>query len=331
MIVSNFKKENILVIGAGSIGIRHIKNLIFLGFKNIFVFRRTSSSNLIVNQDEIKVISKWKDVKKNNFYAVIICSPTSLHLKQTIDSLDLGSHVFIEKPLSHTIRGTQKLRNKIIESKKFVFVAYMLRFHPLLKKLKKIIKDKDYGNLISFTSKWGEYLPNWHPWEDYSKSYAARKELGGGVTLTLSHDIDILNWLIESPIKRTSHIKNFASNLKLNVEGGADIIYQFENGVTGHTHLNYYSKAHERYIELIFDNANIRFDYLEATLTIKNGTSCKVKKLTNFDRNKLFIDEMKYFLKTTRNFNIEESLKSINDSELILNICNKINWINEES
>lgn len=330
MIVSNFKKENILVIGAGSIGIRHIKNLIFLGFKNIFVFRHSISSNLNVNRTEIKVISKWKDVKKNNFYAVLICSPTSMHLKQAIDSLDLGAHVFIEKPLSHSHIGTQKLKNKIYKNNKFVFVAYMLRFHPLLIDIKKIVKEKKYGNLISFTSKWGEYLPNWHPWEDYSKSYAARKELGGGVTLTLSHDIDILNWIIESKIKRTSHIKNYASNLKLNVEGGADIIYEFENGVTGHTHLNYYSKVHERYIELIFDNANIRFDYLKSTLTIINDNKYKVRKISNFDRNKLFIDELKYFFKLTRQFNIEDSIKSIDESELILNICTKNNWINEK-
>ena len=330
MIVSNFKKANILVIGAGSIGIRHIKNLIFLGFKNIFVYRHSTSSNLEIDQNVINVISKWEDVKNNNFHAVLICSPTSMHLKQAIDSLNLGAHVFIEKPLSHSRQGTQKLKNQIQKTKKYVFVAYMLRFHPLLLELKKIVKEKKYGNLISFTSKWGEYLPNWHPWEDYTKSYAARKELGGGVALTLSHDIDILNWIVESKIKRTSHIKNYASNLILNVEGGSDIIYQFENGVTGHTHLNYYSKIHERYIELTFDNANIRFDYLRSTLSVNDGKKSKIKKVSNFDRNKLFIDELKYFFKMTGKFNIEDSLKSIDDSELILNVCTKKNWINEK-
>ena len=113
-----------------------------MGYKNIFVFRHASDTNIFIDNFEINVISKWGDVKKYNFYAIIICSPTSMHLKQAINSLNLGAHVFIEKPLSNSHIGIVQLKNKILKTKKFVFVAYMLRFHPLLIYVKKIVKEK---------------------------------------------------------------------------------------------------------------------------------------------------------------------------------------------
>lgn len=332
MSVSSLHKQilqkNILVIGAGSIGVRHMTNLISLGFRNIFVFRHKQSDNLFISGQEIIVVANWDEVRKLAIYATIICSPTSLHMRQAIWCLQVGSHLLIEKPLSDSKVGIERLRKEIGRNKKLVVVAYMLRYHPLLRKVKQIVENKTYGNLISFSSKWAEYLPDWHPWEDYRKSYAARKELGGGVALTLSHDIDIVNWITGSKVCQTKNIKNFRSKLKIDVESGCDIIYQYANGVTGHSHLDYYSKHHERSIEFIFDDANIRFDYLRASLTIITEKNEKVLKADKFERNDLFIDEMVAFFKKTTDFNIKDSIQAVDESEMILNICKKENWKN---
>jgi predicted dehydrogenase len=198
-----------------------------------------------------------------------------------------------------------------------------------LKKVKEFVDNKTHGNLISFSSKWGEYLPGWHPWEDYRQSYAARRELGGGVTLTLSHDIDIVNWITGSKITRTKSIKNYRSKLEIDVESGCDILYEYSNGVTGHSHLNYYSKSHERYIEFVFDEANIRFDYIQSTLKIsKPGRKEKLIQVKKFERNDLFIDELVEFFQKTTKFALRESIKAVEESEIIMNICKKENWKN---
>jgi predicted dehydrogenase len=331
MTALNIKKQNILIIGAGSIGMRHLNNLIKLGFKNIHLYRHNSDINIIIDGQEIFVTSKWNVIQKNKYLAVIICSPTSMHVKQAIKSLKLKAHLLIEKPISNNTLEINKLQKLAISNKRFVFVAYMLRHHPLLKKIKEFITNKKYGNLISFTTKWGEYLPNWHPWEDYSKSYAAREDLGGGASLTLSHDIDLVNWIVGSPINKTYHLKNYSSNLELTAEGGSDIIYKYKNGVTGHSHFNYYSILHERYMEFTFDDANIRFDYLASSLSIfKNGKRKEIK-LNNFDRNDLFIKELKdFFNLVSKNFNKTLLVKKIEESRTILNICKKEIWNNEK-
>lgn len=332
MIVSNFddfKNQSILIVGAGSIGKRHLKNLYSIGYKNLFVFRHNSNEKLIIDNIEFPVINDWNTLEKNQFFAVFICTPTVFHLDQALNSLKLNAHVFIEKPLASSLKGLSDLKKIISKTEKTVFIAYMLRFHPLIMKIKGFVEAGDFGDLISFTTKWGEYLPNWHPWEDYSKSYASRNDLGGGVALTLSHDIDIVNWITGSPLVKSYQIKNFRSGLKIDVEGGIDILYQYENGVTGHSHLNYYSKNNERYMEFIFESANVRFDYYNSTLTIDTQGLRETQKAENFDRNQLFIDELNFFFDKCSSNSLRESLEAINESELIINICNNDEWNRE--
>ena len=152
----------------------------------------------------------------------------------------------------------------------------MMRFHPLILKIKDIVETKKYGNLISFDTIWGEYLPDWHPWEDYRSSYASNKNLGGGVSLTLSHDIDLVIWLVNSSVYKTKHIKNFRSSLEVDVESGSDILYEFKNGVTGHSHMNYFSKHNQRDYSFIFENATIQFNYYESKVVVKADNKSEI-------------------------------------------------------
>jgi predicted dehydrogenase len=321
--------KNVLVIGLGSIGNRHIQNLVELNFKNIFVFRQKSSENLIINNQKIKVLSSWKDLEGMKIYTSIICSPTSMHVDQLIKLINLGSHVLVEKPLFNNRKNLKQLKDVVSKSNKFLSIAYMMRFHPLIIKIKEIIDTNKYGKLISFNTKWGEYLPNWHPWEDYRTSYASNKKLGGGVSLTLSHDIDLVIWLVNAKVYKTKHIKNFSSPLEIDVESGSDILYEFKNGVTGHSHLNYYSKYNERYYSFIFENATIQFNYYKSELVIRVNDKSEVILENKFKRNDMFINELQYFFKKILNFNVMDSINSIDESELILDICKKENFKND--
>lgn len=324
--IDNLLNKNILVVGYGSIGKRHIENLIKLNFKNIFIFRHNSSQNVVVSKKELKVFNDWEQLNAINIYASIICTPTAFHINHLKKLLELNSHILVEKPLSNSKKNINILKDLIIKKKKFVQVAYMLRFHPIILLIKEIIDKRKYGELISFNTKWGEYLPDWHPWEDYKDSYASKKELGGGVSLTLSHDIDLIIWLVNSDIKKTKHFKSYNSKMKINVESGSDIIYEFKNGVIGHSHLDYYSKYHDRYYEFIFDDATLRFNYYESELITYFNKKKKVFKLDKFERNDLFLDELIFFFKKTSEFNINESINFIDEANLIIDICKKENY-----
>jgi predicted dehydrogenase len=230
--------------------------------------------------------------------------------------------VLVEKPLSDEINSLHDLENVLNAKNIFVYVGYMNRFHPHISRIQSIIESKEFGNLLSIHSKWAEYLPDWHPWEDYRESYAARKELGGGVALTLSHDIDMASYLANDEVEKFFSQKNYKSNLEINVEAGADFLIKYQNGVTANIHLNFYEKVKERFLKLVFDDASIQFDFYTSTLTIKTPSGKVEEVLENFDRNDLFIEQTKYFFnKINSGFTVEESLKQINDSRLIIKMC----------
>ena len=116
-------------------------------------------------------------------------------------------------------------------------VGYMMRFHPCIKKIKELLDNKKIGNILSAISIWGEYLPDWHPWEDYTASYAARRDWGWP-WLTLSHDIDILFWLFGKP-ERLKAFANYNSNLNIDTENAIDILLKYKNGIIANIHLDY--------------------------------------------------------------------------------------------
>jgi predicted dehydrogenase len=315
-------EKAVVVFGVGSIGERHIRNLWTIGFRNIVVFRQRNLPFRDIADAKVTVIKTWEELDQINPFAAIITSPTSQHIQQTLKCVQRGIHVLVEKPLSHTLDEIELLEKALNTSNVYIHVGYMNRFHPHISSIKQVIKEKAYGNLLSVHSKWAEYLPDWHPWEDYRESYASRKELGGGVALTLSHDIDMACYLANDEIEVYHAIKNYRSQLEINVEAGADFLIKFRNGVTANIHLNYYEKVKERFLKLVFDHASLQFDFFTSTLTIKTPEGNSQSVLESFDRNDLFTDQSKFFFQKIQDgFQPEDSIKQIKDSYHIIKMC----------
>jgi len=318
-----FLNQPIVVFGAGSIGERHIRNLWQLGFRNIAVFRQRNLPFRDIADAKVTIIKTWDEVEKIKPIAAIITSPTSFHMAQAIECINRNIHILVEKPLSNTTENFEILKTAIRINPVFVYVGYMMRFHPLILKAKQIVESQLYGDLISIQSKWAEYLPDWHPWEDYRTSYAAQKSLGGGVALTLSHEIDLCNNLSNSEVRSSFIQKNYKSKLEIDVESGADILIKYENDTTSNIHLNFYEKCKERFLRIVLDDASLIFDYFNSTLTIKtNFQEDIVFTEKNFDRNDMFLEQTKYFFSKLNHFTLEESLQQVENSEQIIKICN---------
>lgn len=313
--------DPLLIIGAGSIGERHIRNLLALGYHNLIVYRQRNLPFRTIEARQVRVVTDFGAVEELRPKVAFITSPTAQHLSQAIACAALGMHLFIEKPLSHTTQGLEKLKEVVVRKGVYVYVGYMMHFHPLMAELKQIIHTGRYGRLLSFATHWGEYLPEWHPWEDYRTSYAARRELGGGAALTLSHDLDLVLWLVPSPVTAYHALPNYASALEVNVEGGMDFLLQFGDGATGHVHLNFFEQPAKRYLHFVFEGGTVGFDYFAAELHIASRTETRSIKIPNFDRNQLFVDQTIYFLEQLKTFRTEESVAMIQTSAQIIGMC----------
>jgi predicted dehydrogenase len=314
--------DPILVMGAGSIGERHIGILRKLGYSNIWVYRQRNIPLRIVDKNSIHVFTDLSLTDQIKPKAAIICTPTFQHLAQALFCAERGISVLIEKPLSHDLAGFDQLKTTVQKNNVYVQTAYMLRFHTFFQSIKSISENKELGNLLSMQTYWGEYLPDWHPWEDYRQSYAARKEMGGGAALTLSHDIDLVNWISESTIKNWSTIKNYNSALEVNVESGADISIAYQNGITAHCHVNFHERIPKRWYRFVFEYGSVEVDYLKSVMTIFKPKEIITQNIPDFDRNQLYESQLLYFLRQINEGNFSEAaINSINESEAIIKIC----------
>ncbi len=227
-----------LIAGLGSIGRRHFRNLIALGEKDIVLLR---SHRATLPDDELTGYPVETDLaealRKHKPDAVIISNPTALHLDVAIPAAKAGCSILMEKPISNSLDRVDQLESALKKGGGQLLVGFQFRFHPMLQKAKQLINEGAIGKPLSFHVQWGEYLPNWHPWEDFKQSYAARPDLGGGVVLTLTHPLDYLRMSLGEADSLWAFTG--ALNLKLEVEDAAEIGLKMANGAIGSVHVDY--------------------------------------------------------------------------------------------
>jgi predicted dehydrogenase len=174
-----------------------------------------------------------------------------------------------------------------------------LRFHPCIKKIRDLILKKKIGNVISARVENGSYLPDWHPKEDYRSSYAARKDLGGGVLLTMIHELDYLIWFF-GRAKDVFSITGKFSDLKISADDFSAMLIKFRNKVIAEIHLDYFQRSKIRSCKIIGTKGIIYWNSDNESVRLYNNRTKKwtvVMKLRNFDINCTYVDEISYFLK----------------------------------
>ena len=287
-----------LIAGLGSIGRRHLRNLLALGENDITLYRTHQST---LDDQELKEFPVETDLRKaldQQPDGVIISNPTSLHLDVAIPAALAGCHILIEKPISDNLDRIDELQTAVKRGNSSVLVAYQFRFHPGLRRVKELLLTDTIGRPLAVRSHWGEYLPNWHPWEDYRKGYSARKDLGGGVILTLSHPLDDLRWLFGEVVSLWAFSGHY-SDLEIDVEDIAEIGLRFADGLLGSVHINYVQKPPTHYLEVTGSDGSIYWDYYTGNTRVFNTKTNEWKTYqqpASFERNELFRAELNHFI-----------------------------------
>ncbi len=290
----------IVVIGVGSIGQRHLKNLLGLGHEIVAVLdpsearraevRRATSPRCVVTADEDEVFGSAAD-------AAVICSPTHRHLDQARAALRRGWHVFVEKPLAHTLEGTEVLVDEAKRVGRTVLVGCNLRFLPSLALVKRMVDDGRIGRPLAARAQCGYYLPFWRPGTDYREGYAARQATGGGIILDSIHEFDYLTWLLGSPREVFAYASR-VSSLEIDTEDNADVLLRFDDGAVANVHLDYLQRTYRRACDIVGEDGVIAWDYISQSVTVygKDDRRMEVfQESINTERNQMFVDEMRHF------------------------------------
>ncbi len=305
----------ILFIGLGSIGQRHLRNLrrILGESTDILAYRTLRQVPTLDEQRNVVEGKKIKDLYHIREFddldqalneqpdIAFITNPSSMHVEIALKVAKAGCHLFIEKPLGSSIDGIEELIN-IVEQKKLVaLVAYQLRFHPGLKQISKWLKEGRIGKLAWANLVHGDFLPNFHPYEDYRIGYAARKELGGGVILTQIHEFDYALWLFGKP-RRIFAMGGKVSDLEIDVEDSASITMDCivdSISIPVHLCLDYLQSPPHRTCNIVGDKGRIFWDFhgsKKAILEDRMTGKSEELDFQNFEIQQLFIDELQHFL-----------------------------------
>jgi len=308
----------VLIVGLGSIGQRHMRNLRavlgdgaeFLAYR-VRGLTREITPDLSVragsNVEETYGVRVFRDMDaalRERPDCAFVCNPSSLHLPAAMAAAQAGCHLFVEKPLSHSLEGIADLIAEVDRQGTVGYVACQLRFHPCLRRVRDLLEARAVGRMLAVRAQAGEYLPAWHAYEDYRGTYAARRDLGGGVILTQIHEMDYLYWLFGMP-RRIVAMGGHLSGLEIDVEDVASILMEFApDGRTLPVHLqaDYIQRPGNRTCEIIGEAGRISMDLRAATVTRYEGRGEDAETFSagSFERNSMFLSEIRHFLACMR-------------------------------
>ena len=287
-----------LVVGAGSIGSRHGRNLTGLGHRvhvwDVDRDRLREAETL----PGIEAATSLDDGLAERPDAVLICTPPALHLEPARRALAADAHLFVEKPIAHVSDGVPSLIEEARRRARVLAVGFNLRFLPSLRHVKALLESKRVGRVLAVRAEFGAYLPEWRPGRDYRDNYAVHAKLGGGILLDAIHELDYLGWLFGEVTELfcdTGHWSDLAGD----TEDLAEITLRFESGVLAQVHLDYLQRRYQRNLEVIGDAGVIVWDFPTHSVAVyeAGSPSGEATRVDDGDPNDMYLEEMRHFIR----------------------------------
>jgi predicted dehydrogenase len=290
----------IAILGFGSIGRRHFSNLKKLGYSDILVFDPSKEACTQAELDfgarstaTLNVVWDWGPA------IVLIAAPSHQHIGLALEAAKHGCHLFVEKPLSHTLTGMVDLESEVAKRKLITMVGCNMRFHPGPTRVKALLDDCAIGRILFARIFSGSYLPEWRPWQDYRKSYSANTSMGGGCILDGIHEIDLACWYT-GPVVSVAALASHVSHLELNaVEDVASLILRHQDGQHSEVHLDYVQRVRIRGCVIAGSEGTITWEWTDHHVHLyrtpeAHWTSDALPAA--WEVNQMYLDEMAHFM-----------------------------------
>ncbi|MDP3722495.1 MAG: Gfo/Idh/MocA family oxidoreductase [Candidatus Omnitrophota bacterium] len=299
-LTSRYPVRRVAVVGCGSIGQRHIRNLRRLGITDLVALRsRKGHVQDMDPQHGVREVDDWSALLETKPDAAIISNPTSLHLEVAERFLPHVRGLLIEKPLAHSLDGVQAFLERVRAHKVVTFVGYNLPFQAAIRAVQDLLQTDRFGRRLLFQCQAGQWLPDWHPAEDYRQAYYARKDLGGGVALTLSHEVQLALQLL-GPARSVLGVFPPSDELPLEVDVIADLMIQHLSGGVSQIHLDYLQRPAHRTGVVSCERGWIAYDLMEPKVVAQRAGEAAPHvawERAGYDANDAYLDELRTFLR----------------------------------
>jgi predicted dehydrogenase len=288
----------LLVVGSGSIGKRHLNNFRTIGVKEIGAVDPRPDRRQEIEQrfPGVKAYESLEAALVDKYDAAVIASPTSLHIPQAIALAKRGVHLMIEKPLGHSLEGLEELSQEVKKGNLKVLIAYPFRFDGSFLKLQSLLDAGAIGKPLYVRGEFSEYLPDWHPWEDYRHFYMAKKSLGGGSLLDQSHVLNMVEALF-GEILSVFAFNDRVSSLEVETDDLAELLVKFKGGVVGTVHMDMLGRRHVKRIEIKGEKGDLLWDFYTYEVRWYDADEKRWEMYPyKNDKNDMYIAESKHFL-----------------------------------
>jgi len=290
------KIDRFVIAGLGSIGRRHLRLLKRLKPESTITLVRSGkggdwSEEALADH----VVASIEDALEHSPDAAIIATPASQHLQQALQLAGAGVHLFIEKPVSVSADGVDALIDVVTQKRVKVLVGYVLRHDPAAQCFRAWLRGAEIGKVLHASIECGSFLPEWRPDQDYRRCVSASRELGGGVLLELSHDLDYLCWFFGRPREVQGWLAN-SGILDIDVEDQADLIVTNADGVPIHVHLDFNRRRPTRRCVVQTSEGELAWDGISKQVAWrKAGSEPRVQGFP-YGRDELYRRQLKHFI-----------------------------------
>lgn len=288
-----------LISGCGSIGRRHARNLLDLGLSEVVV-HDTDQERLseVARETGAKPVDNFTEELDRGAGALLVCTPTNMHVGQAFEAANRGIPVFIEKPLSHDMAGVDQLLMAASSHGSPLMVGCNFRFDSGFKTVKQALADGAIGRPVSARSQFGQYLPDWRPYHDYRQSYSAQQSMGGGIILDSVHEFDYLTLLLGKP-ETISSMAGRLGDLEIDTEDVAEILFYLDTGIIASLHVDYLRRGYDRSLEVVGTDGVLRWRFQDNYVGVYNPGTDQWQILSEskeHDFNTMYVDEMRHFI-----------------------------------
>ncbi|MBI4442280.1 MAG: Gfo/Idh/MocA family oxidoreductase [Acidobacteria bacterium] len=310
----------IAVLGCGSIGKRHTRSLMELGYNDLLFYDPSPAARQTVAEEFHRHCSDTlEDVFTEQPDVVLVNSPSNSHLELAQAAVAQGCHLFIEKPLADRSNDIEPLIHEAKRKGLVCMVACNMRFHPGPAKVKALLEEEIVGQILYARLMAGSYLPSWRPWMDYRESVSARRELGGGAILECLHEIDLARWYLGDG-RLVAAVTRKADVLGLEVEGVAEVLVKHSGGAISSIHLNFVQRDYHRGCILVGEKGTIYWKFQNPWIEVHDGSQIQRIELDlQRQPDKMYVDEMAYFLRHVEAR--QETFSTLTDGLAALNIA----------
>ena len=291
---------HILIVGCGSAGKRHARNLAGLGCRITSIDPRDDRRREL--EAEIPLVGGFASLDAaiasgEQADGVVIASPPAFHVDQSIEALEAGLPVLLEKPVSPALGDAERLLETQRRTKIPLLLGYTWRWWPPMVEVRRRLGDGAIGAVRHVNFVMSAHLADWHPWEDYRSFFMARQALGGGALLDESHWIDLMIWFFGMPTSLSAAIDKI-SDLDIDTDDNVDMMLSYPDGLRVTMHLDLYGRPHQKFIRFVGEAGAMLWS--ENPNRIAMGAEMgETWQETDYDceRNDMFVEAGKEFLR----------------------------------